>query len=169
MKRSIFFISAFLFLLSACGVGGIDKHFQELLTDREGLFRGFNLGDSYDAILNNEDANKRTFIDSTTQRYIINYSESESYQINYFFESDLLKEIHVLAFLSSPEEAETLYTLFADFYSKMLGNPVEEKGFRVFYGPDGISIELYDESEIYNSGVLRLWIYKQGPAHPPAL
>jgi hypothetical protein len=162
-----------LTLLLSCGESSpLAKNFKTLMTDREGLFRGFNIGDSYDAILYNEPAENRVFMDSITLRYSYVFPQKQEFQVNYFFENGLLNEIHILAFLGTMEEGSQWFDLFFDWYEKKFGKPMDEKGFMVFYGQDGITIEVYDESPLYESGVLRVWIYRENPPKqedPPAL
>jgi len=160
-------------LLLSCGEASpLARNFKSFMTDREGLFRGFNLGDSYDAILNNEPAENRVYMDSVTLRYSFVFPQKQEFQVNYFFDNERLHEIHILAFLGTMEEGGQWFELFYDWYEKKFGKPLDEKGFMVFYGKDGITIEVYDESPLYESGVLRIWIYRENPEKqkdPPAV
>lgn len=167
MRRLLVMVFGILLLVS-CDTA-LNKEFKRIMTDRPGHFRGFSPGDSYEAVLQNEPTEHRVFMDSTALQYKIPVSDSEYCQINYIFEGMILTEIHASVFLGKPDEGEDLAGLFRSFYEEKNQSPcLESRGALSCADTSGTHVEIYDETPLYESSAVRIWIYKEKRFPEPA-
>jgi hypothetical protein len=160
MQRFIGMVLGVL-LLASCDTP-LKKEFNRIMTDRPGHFRGFSPGDYYEAILQNEPLDQRIFMDSTALQYKIQVSDSEYCQVNYIFESMILTEIHASVFLGKPDDGERLAGLFRNYYEKKSNTPcLESRGAVICTDTTGIHVEIYDETALYESSAVRIWVFKE--------
>lgn len=159
----LFRLSLLMLLVWGCK-SPLERGVEQILTDRDGYFRGFSPGDSYEAVLNNEDESFRIYMDSVALQYKIPLSDSEYCQVNYVFENMQLREIHALIFIGASDEGDQLFRLFSLHFEKIMGKPGESHGVTVFKDAQGVSVELYQESDLYEASVVRIWIYSAEPA-----
>ncbi len=160
MQRLLGIVFGMLWLM-ACG-SPLKKEFDLIMTERPGHFRGFSPGDSYEAILQNEPTENRLFMDSTALQYKIHVSDSEYCQVNYVFENMTLAEIHASIFIGKPEQGEALANLFRTYYEEKNQSPcIESKGALTCTDTSGIKVEIYDETSLYESSAVRIWVYTE--------
>jgi len=153
--------------IASCGgmrKKSFEKNFETLAGPVASSFRGVNLGDGYQKVLTTEGPEYLEFQDSSMIRYTLHYTDSEEYKISYHFTNDRLHEIQFDAFLGQISDGEKLTKLFEQRFDKKYGPGAKDQGI-LTWSNNGESVELYDESEVFGYGKMRLLIFIT-PAEP---
>lgn len=161
MKKASIILLITTFLIACGKKPNYEKSFTRVVGTGEHTFRSFNLGDSYDNVLNKEEASIIDYTDSIQIRCKIEDSDTETYQVTYVFdENALLSAIRYDAYIGTIQDGAKLTNLFIDFFNKKYGATQEGKGFYT-WTKNNQSVELSDDSEVYGYGKVTLNIYKQ--------
>lgn len=160
--KKISIILIFTTLLIACGKKpNYEKSFTRVVGTGEHTFRAFDLGDTYENVLNKEEASIIDYTDSIQIRCKIEDSDTETYQITYVFdENAFLDAIRYDAYIGTIEDGAKLTNLFIAFFNKKYGATQEAKGFYT-WTKNNQYVELSDDSEVFGYGKVSLNIYKQ--------
>lgn len=172
MKFSVFLFSLILVLTSSCS-DNLSKHgdlFTQFMLTEEGLFRGLELGYSYDKVGQIEETAPEKS-DSDFMLFTGAIGKSGVYSIRYGFEEGKLFEILVDAEFSDIQEGLELLNGFRDYFNERYGLYIKDGGYLVWKGnskdnPDSV-IEMTDESEFSDFGQLFLSFYPQPSPTPP--
>lgn len=172
MRFSALFFIFFLVLTSSCS-DNLSKYgdlFAQFMLTEEGLFRGLELGYSYDKVSQIEEiAPEKSDSDFMLFSGVI--GKSGVYSIRYGFEEAKLFEILVDAEFSDIEEGLKLLKGFRDYFNDRYGLYIKDGGYLVWKGnskdnPDSV-IEMTDESEFSDFGQLFLSFYPQPTSTTP--
>lgn len=151
----------------SCGDKRLEQHFKEIVEAESGYFRGSSLGDPLDEVLEREDGKALVFQDSAFAKFHFHYSDTEYYEVSYRFFEGKLDEIHVQVFLGSEDEGALVTGLFTDWYAQRLGTAARESRGTLYFENQEVRVEVFDESPLYEAGVVRLTIsYPQGSSAP---
>ncbi len=171
MKSPAFILLFFLVFAASCS-SNLSKHgdlFSQFMMTEEGLFRGVELGYSYEKVSQIEKTAPEQS-DKDFMLYSGSIGKSGIYSIRYGFEEEKLFEILVDAEFSDVNEGLKLLTGFRDYFNERYGLYIKDGGYLVWKGnskdnPDSV-IEMTDESEFSDFGQLFLSFYPQ-PAPSP--
>ena len=144
--------------LWSCGDDRLERHFKEIVEAESGYFRGSSPGDPLEAVLEREDGKALVFQDSAFAKFHFHYSDTEYYEVSYRFFEERLDEMHVQVFLGSEEEGALVTSLFSEWYTQRLGIEPEESRGTLYFENEEARIEIFDESPLYEAGVVRLTI-----------
>ncbi len=158
--KQISIILLFVITFISCGKkANYEKSFTNVVGTGDHTFRSFNIGDSYQSVLDKENAEIIDFTDSIQIRCKIMDSDTETYQITYVFnENALLDAVRYDAYIGTIDDGAKLTTLFKDFFNKKYGETQEAKGFYT-WTKNNESVELSDDSELYGYGKVTLHIF----------
>lgn len=160
-----------LLLASSCSDSGssLKKYgtvFESVVLSDEGTFRSFNLGDSQDDILNNEQT-KPIEQDKGYLYYEFPIDTIGSFNVTYTFDEMGLNQIQSDIFINSAEKTEDVYNKFKTYFDEHYGNNQSQMGFNIWsvksekFGE--IKISLTNQSSDFATdvapGKISLWIY----------
>lgn len=158
MKKPGIFILLLLFF--SCGAGKpFEKRINTVLGKQD--FRGFQLGDSYNKVMKDENSKYLQFPDSNILKYRYVVSDSEEYHWAYIFAEDKIKQIQFDAYLGDPADGAIYCKKVKSHYQKNWGTPIEKEGM-IRWEKDGKKIDLIDEGPVVSMGKVKLFIYYVG-------
>ena len=159
-----------LLIVSSCSTKSNLKEFgsvfQSVVLNEEGVFRGFNLGDSKMDIQKKE-IGKPVEADSGYLYYEYKLDTTGSYNVTYNFDEKGLVEMQSDIFINRSDQAEAIFEKFKAYFDEHYGDSESKMGFTVWSVKsekfDEVKISLSDESTdiITNQapGKISIWIY----------
>lgn len=141
---------------------GYHIYLDSILISKKGLARGLNLNIPYDSVLKHE---KLPPVEKKPEKLYFEYrlDSISDYTVEYFFSNDSLFEIDIKIYTSNVDLANYLYCDLKDYYSYVVPENMEEKGYVVYNCVEGerrpFVISLSDYSTTHK-GIIHLTIYK---------
>ena len=176
LMRSPIFSSVIIILFLAACQGRLSKYgeeFAELMQENDGLFRGVNIGDTREQVVQAEGGEGA---ENTDQQLVYEgpVGEAGTYTIRYTFENDHLFEILVEASFEQTENGRKMLLGFRNYFNDQYGPYGKEAGYLVWKTPAGavnqdVTIEMTDESEYTELKQWSLSIYHQAPSAGPVV
>lgn len=156
MNRIYFMLLAVI--LFSCGNSTqrqMAKNFAVIFNDEQGMLRKNNLGDDYMKVMENETSEKIIYQDESMIKSSYRFSEDEEYQFTFLFNNQKLNDIFCDVFLPKIEDGK----YFTEWMKKKLNAKYtyqgEEKGIER-WEKNGISVELTNESDLFEYGKVRV-------------
>ena len=176
MPSKIFPICFFVLIaFSACQsrITKYGEEFSQLMMEDDGVFRGINIGDTKDQVMQTE---VKSPSQSTESQLIYEglIGENDEYTIKYGFENNRLFEILVEVSFSETADGQKMLNGFRAYFDEKYGPFNKEGGYLVWKTPDGpvnkdVTIEMTDESEFQDFKNWTLSIYHQAPVAGPVV
>ncbi len=141
---------------------GYHVYLDSILISKKGLARGLSLNIPYDSVLKHE---KIPPVEKKTEKLYYEYriDSLTDYTVEYFFNNDSLFEIDIKIYTTNVDLANYLYCDLKDYYSFIVPENIEEKGYVVYNCVEGerrpFVISLSDYSTTHK-GIIHLTIYK---------
>lgn len=156
MNRIYFILLAVIFF--SCGNSAqrqMAKNFAVVFNDEQGILRKNNLGDDYMKVMENETSERIIYQDETMIKTSYRFSQDEEYQFTFLFSNQKLNDIFCDVFLPKIEDGK----YFTEWMKKKLNAKYtylgEEKGTER-WEKNGISVELTNESDLFEYGKVRV-------------
>lgn len=158
--KHIFYFTLAIALIS-CGNPAhrkMAKNFAEVFNDEQAMLRKNNLGDNYMKVMENETPEHIIYQDETMIKTSYKFSEQEEYQFTFLFTDQKLNDVFCDVFLPKIEDGN----FFAEWMKKKLNKKYtylgEEKGIER-WEKGGVSVELTNESELFEYGKVRVFYF----------
>ena len=138
--------------------------FDRLIQPATGLWRGLEMGQSLEEVLENEPA-KPEYIEEDYLYYTLKQNQNDTYAFTYSFDKNGLYEIlSEIYFPQHPEYADITYSRLSDFLSDRYGDPAEDEGKRCKWVIpisefDEFEVELSNETELHGLGRVTLTFF----------
>lgn len=170
-NRLTFLVVTILIVFSSCNNSetNLTKYgpvFNAVVVSDQGVFRGFNIGDSQE-IIKTKETKKPIEEDKNYLYYEYSFDSTCVYNITYNFDEFGLKEIQSEIYLNDTSNIESVMKNFKLYFDDHYGASEYQMGFNVWSVKsdkfDEVKITISDETTDFSSsnfsGKIAIWIY----------